>query len=252
MDPSRVCGDAKTLRTPRHKCAPTPSLPPDTYQCQHWHPLALKLGCAGLILLFLSLIGLSVLVRFLVQKSPTEKYSVSAQENRTEPIAQANEATTVWSCHAAGTGLKQNVLFFTLGRSVILMCSRDWHPYHDKCLHLSQTSGPWSEGLTYCSVKEATLLLIENEEELRFIHDFSGRKRQQFFIGLNYVPLEKTWKWINGSILNPDLLRIMGTEEENSCAVISQKEVFSDFCSSDNRWICQKKLNHDCNPCPDS
>nr|XP_048296042.1 killer cell lectin-like receptor subfamily B member 1F isoform X8 [Myodes glareolus] len=205
MDPSRVCGDAKTLRTPRHKCAPTPSLPPDTYQCQHWHPLALKLGCAGLILLFLSLIGLSV-----------------------------------------------------LGRSVILMCSRDWHPYHDKCLHLSQTSGPWSEGLTYCSVKEATLLLIENEEELRFIHDFSGRKRQQFFIGLNYVPLEKTWKWINGSILNPDFysllfrLRIMGTEEENSCAVISQKEVFSDFCSSDNRWICQKKLNHDCNPCPDS
>lgn len=47
-------------------------------------------------------------------------------------------------------------------------------------------------------------------------------------------------------------LRIMGTEEENSCAVISEKEVFSDFCSSDNRWICQKKLNHDCNPCPDS
>lgn len=46
------------------------------------------------------------------------------------------------------------------------MCPRDWHPYQDKCLHLSQTSGPWSEGLTYCSVKEATLLLIENEEEL--------------------------------------------------------------------------------------
>ncbi|CAO2606793.1 hypothetical protein LEMLEM_LOCUS13034 [Lemmus lemmus] len=28
MDPSRVCGDAKTLRTPRHKRASTPSLPP--------------------------------------------------------------------------------------------------------------------------------------------------------------------------------------------------------------------------------
>lgn len=224
MDPLRVCGDTKTLKTPRHKRASTPSLPPDTYQCQHWQPLALKLGCAGLIVLFLSLIGLSVLVRFLVQKSPIEKHSVTAQENRTE----------------------------STGRSVILKCPRDWHPYQDKCLHLSQTSGPWSEGLTYCSVKEATLLLIENEEELRFIHDFSKRKRQQFFIGLNYVPPEKAWKWINGSILNPDLLRIMGTEEENSCAVISQTEVFSDFCSSDNRWICQKKLSHDCNPCPDS
>lgn len=40
----------------------------------------------------------------------------------------------------------------------------------------------------------------------------------------------------------------MGTDEENSCAIISQTEVFSDFCSADNRWICQKKLKHDWNP----
>lgn len=31
---------------------------------------------------------------------------------------------------------------------------------------MSQTSGPWAEGLADCSVKEATLLLIEDEEEL--------------------------------------------------------------------------------------
>ncbi|XP_027285602.1 killer cell lectin-like receptor subfamily B member 1F [Cricetulus griseus] len=216
MDSSRVYGSLKTSRTPEYKPVSPSSLPSDACRCPHWHQLALKLSCAGLILLFLSLIGLSVLVRVLVQRPPIAKYSVSTQENRTEPT----------------------------GGSSTLRCPRDWHPYREKCLFVSQTSGPWSEGLAQCSMKEATLLIIENEEELRFLHAFSKRRGHQFFIGLNYVPVEKIWKWINGSILNPDLVQIMGTNEENSCAVISQTEVFSDFCSADNRWICQKKLKY--------
>ncbi|ERE66186.1 killer cell lectin-like receptor subfamily B member 1F-like protein, partial [Cricetulus griseus] len=55
--------------------------------------------------------------------------------------------------------------------------------------------------------------------------------------------------WADPSFLEPDWpqclrVQIMGTNEENSCAVISQTEVFSDFCSADNRWICQKKLKY--------
>ncbi|CAO2606797.1 Killer cell lectin-like receptor subfamily B member 1 [Lemmus lemmus] len=79
----------------------------------------------------------------------------------------------------------------------------------------------------------------------RLIQDFSNRKGHQFSIGLKYVPMEKTWKWINGSDLNRDQLQVTGKEEENSCALISGTKVFSDTCSADNRWICQKKLKHD-------
>ena len=43
-------------------------------------------------------------------------------------------------------------------------------------------------------------------------------------------------------------LQVTGKDKENSCAVISQTEVFSDTCSADNRWICQKKLKHVWNP----
>ncbi|OBS75293.1 hypothetical protein A6R68_14169, partial [Neotoma lepida] len=89
-------------------------------------------------------------------------------------------------------------------RSTILTCPRDWHPYWDKCLLSSETPRTWAEALADCSVKEATLLLIEDEKELRFIQDFSKRKRQIFYIGLNYIPAKKIWKWINGSIFNPD------------------------------------------------
>uniref|UniRef100_UPI00402BEE58 killer cell lectin-like receptor subfamily B member 1F n=1 Tax=Arvicanthis niloticus TaxID=61156 RepID=UPI00402BEE58 len=132
----------------------------------------------------------------------------------------------------------------SLGRSAILECPRYWHQHWNKCLFISQISKPWIEGLAACSIKDATLLHIENKEELRFVQNFIKGKEQLFFIGLNYVQEEKVWKWINGSILNPDLLRTTGKDVENSCALISHTEVFSDSCSSDNHWICQKTLKH--------
>nr|XP_034367580.1 killer cell lectin-like receptor subfamily B member 1F [Arvicanthis niloticus] len=175
MDTSRVYSNVKTFRSPAYKQASSPSLPPDACQCPHWHHLALKFGCAGLILLLLSLIGLSVLVRFLVQKPPI--CSVAAQENR--------------------TGLT--------GRSATLNRWRVWHPYHDKHLLISQTSRPCAKGLADCSMRGTTLLLIQDEEELVKLKNFSMGNEQLFSIGLNYIQEKKIWKWVNGSILNPDL-----------------------------------------------
>uniref|UniRef100_A0A0N4SVB7 Killer cell lectin-like receptor subfamily B member 1F n=1 Tax=Mus musculus TaxID=10090 RepID=A0A0N4SVB7_MOUSE len=61
MDTSKVHGNVKPFRCPGYKQASSPSFSPDACRCPHWHHLALKSGCAGLILLLLSLIGLSVL-----------------------------------------------------------------------------------------------------------------------------------------------------------------------------------------------
>ncbi|XP_017656550.1 killer cell lectin-like receptor subfamily B member 1, partial [Nannospalax galili] len=90
-------------------------------------------------------------------------------------------------------------------RPALSQCPRDWHSYRDKCLVFSQASRPWSEGLADCSAREATLLLVQDQEELMFIQNFSRRKGQLFWIGLNYTLPEKMWKWINGSILHSDL-----------------------------------------------
>ncbi|XP_029414428.1 killer cell lectin-like receptor subfamily B member 1B allele B [Nannospalax galili] len=209
-----VYADLNLARTqgPKH-ASPLPR-PPDACQCPRWHQWALRLGCAGLILLVLSVIGLSVSVQIFIQKTSVQKINKDIQENRTD----------------------------TTERPTPFQCPRDWHSHQDKCLSFSQASGPWNEGLTDCSAKEATLLLVQDQEELKLIQDLGRRRGHLFWIGLSYKLPDKKWRWINGSILHSDILQITGEAKENSCAVISQIKSVSETCSSDNYWICEKKL----------
>ncbi|KAK7805046.1 hypothetical protein U0070_021728, partial [Myodes glareolus] len=159
----------------------------DTCRCPRSHRLALKLSCAGLILLLLTVIGLSVL------ESP-----------------------------------------------VHLMCPNDWLPHRSKCIQFSQETGVWKEGLSDCARKGATLLLIQDQEELRFVKDSIKEKSYSFWIGLNYSMSEKHWRWINGSTLSSDVLNITGDFKRNSCVAVSKDKVVSENCASDRKWICQK------------
>ena len=50
--------------------------------------------------------------------------------------------------------------------SVNLECPQDWLSHRDKCFHASQVSNTWEEGQADCGRKGATLLLIQDQEEL--------------------------------------------------------------------------------------
>ncbi|OBS82202.1 hypothetical protein A6R68_23808, partial [Neotoma lepida] len=121
-------------------------------------------------------------------------------------------------------------------------CPKDWLPHLHKCIHFSQDSDPWEHSLADCATKGATLLLIEDQEELRLITDSAKGKGNSFWIGLNYTLPDKKWRWINGSTLSSDVLHITGEAKENSCASVSNDNVVSESCPSDNKWICQKEL----------
>nr|AAI45390.1 Unknown (protein for MGC:178955) [Mus musculus]AQY17478.1 NKR-P1B isoform 3 [Mus musculus] len=187
-----VYADLNLARIQEPKHDSPPSLSPDTCRCPRWHRLALKFGCAGLILLVLVVIGLCVLV-LSVQKSSVQKICADVQENRTH--------TTV--------------------------------------------SNTWEEGQADCGRKGATLLLIQDQEELRFLLDSIKEKYNSFWIGLRFTLPDMNWKWINGTTFNSDVLKITGDTENGSCASISGDKVTSESCSTDNRWICQKELNHE-------
>nr|AQY17483.1 NKR-P1C isoform 4 [Mus musculus] len=142
MDTARVYFGLKPPRTPGAWHESPLSLPPDACRCPRSHRLALKLSCAGLILLVLTLIGMSVLVRVLIQKPSREKCCVLIQEN-------LNKTTD--------SPAKQE-------------CPQHWLSHRDKCFHISQVSNTWEEGQADSGRKEATLLLIQDQEELTKNH----------------------------------------------------------------------------------
>ncbi|KAL1764464.1 killer cell lectin-like receptor subfamily B member 1A [Sigmodon hispidus] len=215
MDTSRVYFSVKASKTPgtQHASCPSLQIPPDACRCPRSHRLALKLSCAGLILLVLTVIGLSVLVRVLIQNPSREKCRVYIQENMAKTTDSPAEVE----------------------------CPKDWLPHRDKCIHFSQDSNIWMAGLADCATKGATLLLVQDKEDLTFIKDSWKEKVDPFWIGLSYAWPGKKWRWINGSTLNSDVFQITGEAEKNSCASISWDKVFSEDCDSDNRWICQKE-----------
>nr|NP_001129159.1 killer cell lectin-like receptor subfamily B member 1A [Rattus norvegicus]ACI03058.1 immunoreceptor NKR-P1A [Rattus norvegicus] len=218
MDTARVYLSLKPSKTAAGaQCVSPPSLPPDACRCPRSHRLALKLSCAGLILLVLALVGMSILVRVLVQKPSVEPCRVLIQENLSKTDSPAK-----------------------------LKCPKDWLSHRDKCFHVSQASNTWKESLADCDGKGATLLLIQSQEELRFLRYLIKGKGSSFWIGLSYTLPDRNWKWINGSTLNPDVLSIFGDTKQNSCASVSQDKVLSESCSSDNLWICQKELKCEC------
>ncbi|XP_060240242.1 killer cell lectin-like receptor subfamily B member 1B allele C [Meriones unguiculatus] len=217
MDTSVVYADLNLARTPEPTQTSSPSLPRDTCRCPRWHWLALKFGCAGLILLVLGVIGLSVLVPSLLQKTSAEKSSVDVQVNRTKPAESPAKS----------------------------MCPKDWIPHRHKCIHFSEVPNTWKEGLDDCDQKGATLLLVQDQEELRFLQGWIKEEGLSFWIGLIYELPDKTWKWINNSALSSDVLQVTGEAKEGSCGAISKDKVLSEGCVSDNRWICQKEPKRD-------
>ncbi|XP_045637280.1 killer cell lectin-like receptor subfamily B member 1 [Ursus americanus] len=212
MDGQVVYADLNLSRGSCLASSSAPSLPQNVCQGSSWHQFALKLGCSAVILLTLTVIGLSISVIFLRRNSSVEENRVDVQENRNETTEKLN----------------------------LLKCPEGWRLLPEKCLFFSPTPNTWKDSLTDCSTKESSLLLIQDQKELKLIRKQINEKGMLFWIGLNLTLSEKKWKWINGSFLNSNVLQITGSTKERSCVSISQTELVSEDCDTENRWICQK------------
>ncbi|XP_070320143.1 killer cell lectin-like receptor subfamily B member 1 isoform X2 [Odocoileus virginianus] len=189
MESQLVYADLNLPRNSGVERSSPPSLLQNHCQGPHWHNFALKFGCAVIVLLALTVIGLSV-----------------------------------------------------SERPVLLTCPMHWQKIQNKCLYFHETSKSWSDSLADCSTRESSLLLIQDQEELRLIQNLINKKAILFWIGLNLTLSEKNWKWINGSFLNSNILPVYGDVKEDNCVCISKTQFISDTCASENRWICQKEL----------
>ncbi|XP_068111601.1 C-type lectin domain family 2 member B-like [Hyperolius riggenbachi] len=110
-------------------------------------------------------------------------------------------------------------------------CEDGWIWYKNKCYYFSETFQDWHKSRTFCFSHNASLALIDSEEELAFLKELEITSYH--WIGLKK---EDQWKWANGSLFN-SMFTIHGA---SSCVFLSHKRVTSAPCYADRYWICNK------------
>uniref|UniRef100_A0A673CCX5 C-type lectin domain-containing protein n=1 Tax=Sphaeramia orbicularis TaxID=375764 RepID=A0A673CCX5_9TELE len=73
-------------------------------------------------------------------------------------------------------------------------CPDFWTRFGGHCYFISNSKKTWHVSKQDCENRGATLAVVSNEEEQRFISSL----KQRLWIGLNDLENEGVWKWVNG------------------------------------------------------
>ncbi|RMC02806.1 hypothetical protein DUI87_19997 [Hirundo rustica rustica] len=80
------------------------------------------------------------------------------------------------------------------------LCPSGWLYFQRKCYYLSEDEATWNSSQSYCSSHNASLLVIENQQELTFIMKIT---KQDPWIGLS--KRDEEFFWVNGEALHNEL-----------------------------------------------
>ncbi|PIO23549.1 hypothetical protein AB205_0137210, partial [Aquarana catesbeiana] len=79
-------------------------------------------------------------------------------------------------------------------------CEDDWIWYRKKCYYFSKKYDEWQNSQDFCVSHNASLALIDSQEELEFLQRFKGSS--DHWIGLKREDNGGLWMWTNGSVFN--------------------------------------------------
>uniref|UniRef100_A0A8C8ALA3 C-type lectin domain-containing protein n=1 Tax=Otus sunia TaxID=257818 RepID=A0A8C8ALA3_9STRI len=80
------------------------------------------------------------------------------------------------------------------------LCPSDWLYFQRKCYYLSESEASWNSSQSFCSLHNASLLVIENQQELSFMVKIT---KQDPWIGL--YKRNEDFFWVNGKPLDNEL-----------------------------------------------
>uniref|UniRef100_A0A8C4K0R7 C-type lectin domain-containing protein n=1 Tax=Dromaius novaehollandiae TaxID=8790 RepID=A0A8C4K0R7_DRONO len=118
------------------------------------------------------------------------------------------------------------------------LCPRGWLPFRDWCYWVSEEVKCWRDGCSDCRTKKSRMLVIRDQEEMEFIRNVT-QETSLVWIGLSVKSSKSNWTWVDGSVLNRKLFRVKGNAENNSCGVIRKRQINSESCNAEFKWICQ-------------
>ncbi|XP_036156584.1 C-type lectin domain family 4 member E-like [Myotis myotis] len=91
-----------------------------------------------------------------------------------------------FNCYNDGSGSVKNC------------CPLGWVHFQSSCYFFSTSTRSWSESMKYCSSMRAHLVVINSEEEQKFLFH-AKPKGKEFYIGLTDQMVEGQWKWVDGT-----------------------------------------------------
>ncbi|XP_075711551.1 hepatic lectin-like [Rhinoderma darwinii] len=127
------------------------------------------------------------------------------------------------------------------------ICESGWQLFETKCYFFSNTFSNWHKARTQCVFKSADLLVIDNENEQKFISGKTGNT--PYWIGLNDIEEEGNWTWVDKTDYKSSYKYWMPNEPSNNgaeedCAQVWKEGKWNDkSCRDSNSYaICEKKL----------
>ncbi|XP_067320864.1 C-type lectin domain family 2 member D-like [Anolis sagrei] len=118
-------------------------------------------------------------------------------------------------------------------------CPDGWIGYKKKCYYFSLTEGNWTVGSRHCSSHNASLAVIDSQEEKDFL--FRYKSLPDHWIGLQ-KNFGQPWRWVNDSIFTGEWLFRLREENGRRCAYLNHNAVASSSCTREEPWICSKEM----------
>uniref|UniRef100_A0A8C0E9Y9 C-type lectin domain-containing protein n=1 Tax=Bubo bubo TaxID=30461 RepID=A0A8C0E9Y9_BUBBB len=110
------------------------------------------------------------------------------------------------------------------------LCPSDWLYFQRKCYYLSESEASWNSSQSFCSLHNASLLVIENQQELI--------TKQDPWIGL--YKRNEDFFWVNGKPLDNELIEVKGS---GNCAYLESKGVSVSGCYLTRKWVCSLNIS---------
>ncbi|XP_069737677.1 CD209 antigen-like protein A isoform X2 [Phaenicophaeus curvirostris] len=129
--------------------------------------------------------------------------------------------------------------------ALYLSCPTGWQEFGESCYFFSSTAKPWLDAKYDCAKFNARLVIIDTEEENRFLAS-RITDNHVFWLGLSDVEDEGNWQWVDRR--SPSFVSWNNGEPNNAgyngedCAIIYSSGHWNDIaCSSNEAWICERR-----------